>query len=45
VKRGDYDYNHTLLTSIQSNLWMIIIIILIISACLGGLFLGLTLID
>ena len=37
MQRGDYDYNHA-----STGTLILIVVILIISACLGGLTLGLT---
>lgn len=42
MRRGDYDHNHAQLTQMQGTL---IIVVLIIALALGGLFLGVAVID
>lgn len=42
MKRGDYDHNHALLSS---NLMMIVVVIIIAMVALGGLAVGLQILD
>jgi hypothetical protein len=45
VKRGDYDHSHTLLSAMSTNQWVMAAIICISIVAVGGLIVGLAILD
>lgn len=45
MARGDYDHNHTLLSGMNTTLMVIVVIIILGVAILGGLSIGLFVLD
>lgn len=45
MKRGDYDHNHTLLSGMSDSPMLIIIVIILAVIILGGLSVGLFILD
>lgn len=45
MKRGDYDHNHTLLSAMSTNQWILAIVVFVATLALGGLIIGLAILD